>query len=704
MPQFEIEVGGNIAPITKSLQDLKSRIKEITFELGSTKDPVAIVNLNKELKETENEVKRIKNLGPIVPPSAANGLNQATVATTNFGRVLQDLPFGFVAISNNLNPLLESFQRLRAETGSGKAAIQALGSSLIGAGGLGLALSAVTAIFTFASAGFGAWSRGLGSSGAAAKKAASETEELGKTLNNVAEDVGKSASRVTTLVNALTSGTLNTAQRKKALDELKQQNQEYFGSLKDEKGVIEGLQVAYDGYLQRLNSIATAKALEAQLTKLFDKKLSLQLSIDPNFKASTSGDVQRQIGDYKKQLAKLGGPLTAAERADNSGAIFLNENLKKRADLELRINKLKSARVFDLADTDKEIEAIDRQIAGLVELQKANENFQISGSDTKAKASTDELKKRLEALERLKKATQDVNALVGIQESIFDLQVKIAIRDKGKDHISDKELQQQIQGFQKELNAAFLNQALSLELSPKVTFSPVTLAEIPAVITDRISKATGKEKITITLHDVRVKFLGEKATKIIENTEAINKQLSQEINDSITNLKIDLASTLGESLGEAFSTAIQGGDLTEGLRKAASAMLGVLGSTLQQIGKYVISAAIKIQILKQTLEKWAIANPALAILAGVGLIAAGSALKNATFSGPKFAQGGIVTGPTIGLVGEAGKEAIIPLNRLPDMIGNRGGNTVILNSTLGIKGRELVALITQETKRFNRIN
>lgn len=31
---------------------------------------------------------------------------------------------------------------------------------------------------------------------------------------------------------------------------------------------------------------------------------------------------------------------------------------------------------------------------------------------------------------------------------------------------------------------------------------------------------------------------------------------------------------------------------------------------------------------------------------------------------PKFAEGGIVTGPTLGLIGEAGPEAIIPLNRL----------------------------------------
>lgn len=702
MPEFEVEIGGNIAPLTKNLTELKSRIKEITFELGSTKDPIAIVNLNRELKETEAEIRKIKSLGPIIPPDAARGVNQATQATTNFGRVLQDLPFGFVGISNNLNPLLESFQRLRTETGSGKAALQALGSSLIGGGGIGLALSAVTAVLTFATAGFGAWSRGLSNSSSATKKATSDIDELAQITKSVADDVGKSASRVTTLFNALTSGTLNTAQRKKALDELKQQNQEFFGGLKEEHGIIEGLQIAYDGYLQRLRSIATAKALESQLAKLFDKRLSLELSIDPQFKAATSSDTQKLIGSLTKELNKLGGKATEAELALPMDKV--NDNLRKRLDLQLRINKLRSANVFDEdSATTKEIENIDRQIAGLTELQKSTANFQVTGAASNKKEE-DALKKRLEALERLKKATEDMTELVGIQESIFNLQVKIAIRDQGKNHVTDKELQQQIRGFQKELNTAFLNQALELELSPKAVFSPVSLAEIPKEVTDKISKATGNEKITITLHNVRVRFLGAKTTKLIEDTEAINTQLSKEINDSLANLQIDLAGTLGETLGEAFASAVQGGDLTEALHNGARQLLSVLGTTMQQIGKYVIGAAIKIQLLKKTLENWAIKNPAIAILAGIGLVAAGAALKNATFQGPKFAQGGIVTSPTIGMIGEAGKEAIIPLNRLPEMIGSNKGTTVVLNSRLGIEGRKLVAFIDQETKRFNRIN
>ena len=72
--------------------------------------------------------------------------NQATFALTNLGRVVQDAPFGFIGIANNINPLLESFQRLKTETGSTGGALSALKGTLLGPAGLGLAVSAVSSL------------------------------------------------------------------------------------------------------------------------------------------------------------------------------------------------------------------------------------------------------------------------------------------------------------------------------------------------------------------------------------------------------------------------------------------------------------------------------------------------------------------------------------------------------------------------------
>jgi hypothetical protein len=72
--------------------------------------------------------------------------NQATNSLTNLGRVVQDAPFGFIGIANNINPLLESFQRLKAESGSTGGALGALKGALLGPAGLGIAVSAISSL------------------------------------------------------------------------------------------------------------------------------------------------------------------------------------------------------------------------------------------------------------------------------------------------------------------------------------------------------------------------------------------------------------------------------------------------------------------------------------------------------------------------------------------------------------------------------
>lgn len=62
---------------------------------------------------------------------------------------------------------------------------------------------------------------------------------------------------------------------------------------------------------------------------------------------------------------------------------------------------------------------------------------------------------------------------------------------------------------------------------------------------------------------------------------------------------------------------------------------------------------------------------------------------------PKLATGGIVTSPTMALIGEAGPEAVIPLNKL----GNMGGNTI--NITVTSANPDEVVRAIQQYARFN---
>jgi TP901 family phage tail tape measure protein len=71
---------------------------------------------------------------------------------------------------------------------------------------------------------------------------------------------------------------------------------------------------------------------------------------------------------------------------------------------------------------------------------------------------------------------------------------------------------------------------------------------------------------------------------------------------------------------------------------------------------------------------------------------------------PAFATGGIVTKPTVGLIGEAGPEAIIPLSKAGS-VGTTGATiNVTINAGMGANGQQLGQQIVEEIKRFERSN
>jgi hypothetical protein len=110
-----------------------------TLKLTITADTAeALANLNNFIKTSKGLKTEMQTFG--------NVSGQATNALSNLSRVAQDAPYGFMGIANNLNPLLESFQRLKVEAGSTGGALKAMGAGLMGPAGIGLALGAVSSI------------------------------------------------------------------------------------------------------------------------------------------------------------------------------------------------------------------------------------------------------------------------------------------------------------------------------------------------------------------------------------------------------------------------------------------------------------------------------------------------------------------------------------------------------------------------------
>lgn len=121
----------------KTLGELQAQLKRFENALKNAGSIESFNRLNRAIEATKGRIQQINGSFASLSKSS----NQATGSLINLGRVVQDAPFGFLGIANNLNPLIEGFGRLRAETGSTGSAFKSLASSLAGAGGLAFGVS-----------------------------------------------------------------------------------------------------------------------------------------------------------------------------------------------------------------------------------------------------------------------------------------------------------------------------------------------------------------------------------------------------------------------------------------------------------------------------------------------------------------------------------------------------------------------------------
>jgi len=263
---LEIVITADNSKAVAELNELGQRLQTFEKQIKKATDSETLIRLQKSINDTKA---KMESLNSTINPLIANtsrlgaGSNQAAQALTNVGRVAQDLPFGFMGIQNNLNPLLESFQRLKAESGSTGGALKALAGSLMGAGGVGLALSVASSAFLI----FGDRLFDSGKKAEAAKKA----------FDDITAGIAKDAATITQLVEKYKDANLTLGQRKAILDQLNRVSPEYFGGLDKEKTTYDQLTKASDAYIKSLTKQVQLKVLQAQYEKNIDKLLQNQV-------------------------------------------------------------------------------------------------------------------------------------------------------------------------------------------------------------------------------------------------------------------------------------------------------------------------------------------------------------------------------------------------------------------------------------------
>lgn len=701
--------GFDPGPTLRSLDEIEEEIKRVNTAIGANKDLSQFQKLDAELQKLELEARNLRvvgfestfgKIGPAANQGAAGldklrrGSEQADQALVNVGRVAQDLPFGFIGIQNNLNPLLESFQRLKASTGSTGTALKSLAGSLVGAGGLGLALSVV-------SAGILIYQNGIAGFNKKTEEAKTKADEYKKALDGITSTIADEAVRVTVLVSALQSETTTRKEKKAAIEELKRINPEYFGQLNQEKNLVDTLKAAYFGYIESLKQQFAAKALDKQLSDLFNKKLDLEIKLTPTISTVGNKDVSAQIAQFQKQIDTLDpdGKLQGKDFLSNFTA-GETQALNKINNLKAAIQTLQTPLTFTSKQDKDDLAKLNTQIDSLVKRRAEFGNFKITvpkgpkgpSDESELNKQITAINKQIAALEELQK--QGLITKVGIQE-LFSLKIQKVDLELPKSGFTSEQANAIKTQLQVDAERALKALPIDIKIQTTKFILPEQQSAFPLEFpTPTVVIDTQKALKSATEAGKGAALAIKDGLTIGAGQVDIGAGLSDAINSNLVPAIENVAASIGDALsGGGFGAVLKG-------------LASSIGQFIIDFGKILIEGAIKVAALKAA-AKALFANPALAVAVGIAAIAVGTAIKNAAqknATSKGFRDGGISDGPSSGYYALLhGKEVIAPYDKAAALLGGGDGSNMVVSGVLRADGRDLVAIIKSATKTNNRL-
>jgi hypothetical protein len=679
---IKVKIDLDIAEFNKQAKALSNAISNV---LGKDVD-IFNGKIKQTAKDTDKATEAFGRAGAAAGKAGTN-VKKSNQQWSNFALIIQDLPYGFRGIQNNLPAVIGSFAGMT--------------------GPLYLATSAIIAFFT-------ALDSGLISFGKSTKQAEDFTKQFGTTLTQETIKY-QSLYRVATDVNT------SMNERIKAAAALKKEYPGLLDKYSEEEIALGKAKVAFDKLSISIIKYAKAQAAIAVVTDLTKE----QLLIEGKRAELLDKFVKDPLTNYSK-----------AERLNMKGAspynVALNyrvnilkqlatqyNDLQKKIDVYTKVLDKNATAEEDLNKFKNEVDT--KKIKGKTAEQIAEERLKAieNANNAEIKAYTESLderdKKEYEAGLKLAENLQ-IMRKAGYTDSTTYYTAYRAEMDKIATYYNNKEIEEarktaeQIAREAEIIDNRQLQNSLdSLKIQSDVAMKIANLSgnanaadrikileEYKAGLYDLASvggyTAEQFDKIDDAIKRVDAAIDGSKdkvkdfSITWQETSNAINGILNDLVKETITKF----AENIGKSLAGEGTNPFEGFGLM-----IADAAIG--------IGKALIAYGVAI-----TAFAFAVSNPFAAIAAGAALVIAGSYLKSRLSKQSQaakptaFADGGIISGPTMGLMGEYpgashNPEVVAPLDKLKSLIGGSGGGTLEAR----ISGNDLLILMNKAGRTNN---
>lgn len=388
------------------------------------------------------------------------------------------------------------------------------------------------------------------------------------------------------------------------------------------------------------------------------------------------------VGPFKSALG-ISSPSKVFERLGEQVMDGLEKGLANRSEKAVRKTKETAERLIEAAKTAiKEFEdysaSIQGSIVGLLDLGQAYEDF-----TSRQQAVTDTLAELTQYQSEIQgKATDEQKArLLELQKAYQDAQASAAA---GAQSIVDEFIQQgeRIRDFNDNLN--------------KLLQAGLSKQAFDAIVAQGLERGAD---IAAALVDGNIQ---ENARRVSDVYDSVSL-MGQQTGDVAASAFMSAGAKLAIDMLEAFIKEVMPGGKS---RNRLLAAIRELDKSIKFEPKYIDiierrvgggapPPAPSVQVPSEVMQPGPsnpFASPGivdLSFLGGLGI--------------PAFAGGGIVTGPTLAMVGEAGPEAIVPLTGRRAAPGGMTFN-VTVNAGMGTDGAEVGRHIVDAIRAYERRN
>jgi hypothetical protein len=493
-----------------------------------------------------------------------------------------------------------------------------------------------------------------------------------------------------------------------AVSELTAKKQGFTQQLSSTNQTLSGSRAALNGLATSFSSVSSVLAIVNDDNKQL-RNVLMATNAALNFGAAVMQvkDLQAQFGSLSAVVAKVGAfmaanpfligaaviasviALTAAWLDDTDAIEKAYKAQKKYASEVEAYNNRALAYLLKRIEYEKNLAKKRAQLAGKSESEIAQIELDYS-------------KKRIDTMRKFQSELSDdsqlrVDLILQIQdaEREYNLQVlDMKIAQKNAREQNAKEAKKEADAIKKSSQEVKKAETDLINWLEKKRFETGEKAKKKAA--EDAKKLTGANLIAGTAIApvlVQVKIDPKSYSQIVQDFDRLMTDMAM----AVERLGEDIAISLGEALGNQLSG--QG----NGIEGFVQSVVGQLGNFVKTVGKMLIAYGISVQKFQT-----AFIQPQVAVAAGIAMVALGTAVASQMRTGPSvsaFADGGIVSGPTLGLMGEypgarSNPEVIAPLDKLKTLMKPEQSSGYVAQTH--ISGRDLAIVLERYNKDSRR--